>query len=453
MTDIKGIPYSTAVFDKDGKPQSNPTVPAGTTDVLIVSHGWNNDAADAEGLYTKLFSNFVDVAGNDPEIKNRKLAIVGVIWPAKKFDELVTEVGTQGGPAGGAASVGGEDEAAAKTAMTEAINRAAPLFDDPDDAKRLTKLHDLADANLEHDEEAQKEFMKTLRELVDPDDSTATGGENEDNAEIFFEGQPAAIFKNAMKPAPASTSGPMPQPPPPVAGGDGPKEGAGKAAGFLGNIFSKASHAVTNLMNLTSYFEMKKRAGTVGKQGVAPLVDKLAKQEKVERVHLFGHSFGGRVVTAAAANSTTEKLHSMGLLQAAFSHNGFSRSAGGFFRNVVDKKRVSGPVFVTHTKNDKAVGLAYPAASRLGGSQADAFGDANDPFGGLGSNGAQRMETGEIFATTKTLQSVGGAYEWKAGHFHNLDSTKFIIDPKGGDAHGFIFVPEVAWAISRAILA
>jgi hypothetical protein len=452
MTDIKGIPYSAAVFDKDGKPSSNPTIPADTTDVLVLSHGWNNDAADAEGLYTRLFSNFVTVAGNDPEIKKRKLAIVGVIWPAKKFDELVTEVGTQGGKAGGAMSVGEEDKTAAKAAMTAAINRAAPLFDDPDDDKRLAKLHELANANLEHDETAQKEFMKTLRELVDPDDTTATGGESEDNAEIFFEGQPAVIFKNATKSAPASTSGPM-SPPPAAAGGGAPKEDAVKAAGFLGNIFSKVTNAVTNLMNLTSYFEMKKRAGTVGKQGVAPLIDKLAQQDTVERIHLFGHSFGGRVVTAAAANSTTKKLHTMGLLQAAFSHNGFSKSASGFFRNVVDNKRVSGVVFVTHTKNDKAVGLAYPAASRLSGSQSDAFGDANDPFGGLGSNGAQRMQPGEIFETTKTLQPVGGDYEWQGGHFHNLDSTKFIIDPKGGDAHGFVFVPEVAWAISRAIIS
>jgi predicted alpha/beta hydrolase family esterase len=450
MTDIKGIPYTTAVFDKDGKLQNNPTIPAGITDLLVASHGWNNDAADAEGLYTKLFSNLADVTSADPEIKKRKLAIVGVIWPAKKFDQLTTEIGTSGGKAGGAMSVGGADAAAAKAAMTAAINRAAPLFDDPGDDERLAKLRELADANLENDEDAQKEFMKNLRELVDPDSSAATGGDSEDNAEIFFEGQPAAIFQNTKKAAPASASGQV-HPPPAPAGDGGPKDAAGKAAGFLGNIFSGAANAVTNLMNLTSYFEMKKRAGTVGKQGVAPLIDKLADQ--VERVHLMGHSFGGRVVTAAAANSTTKKLHSMALLQAAFSHNGFSKSANGFFRNVVDNKRVTGPIFVTHTKNDKAVGLAYPAASRLGGSQAEAFGDANDPFGGLGSNGAQRMEPGEVFATTKTLQPVGGEYQWQAGHFHNLDSTKFIIDPKGGDAHGWIFVPEVAWAISRAIIS
>ena len=63
-----------------------------------------------------------------------------------------------------------------------------------------------------------------------------------------------------------------------------------------------------NVLNFTTYFEMKARAGTVGKNGVAPLIDRLAPQ--VQRIHLIGHSFGGRVVTAAAANSTTDKIAS-----------------------------------------------------------------------------------------------------------------------------------------------
>jgi len=58
-----------------------------------------------------------------------------------------------------------------------------------------------------------------------------------------------------------------------------------------------------NLLNLTTYFKRKIRAGPVGSKGVAPLIDRLAAQ--VQRVHLIGHSFGGRLVTAAAADSTT----------------------------------------------------------------------------------------------------------------------------------------------------
>jgi predicted alpha/beta hydrolase family esterase len=79
--------------------------------------------------------------------------------------------------------------------------------------------------------------------------------------------------------------------------------------------------------------------------------------DNVQRIHLVGHSFGCRVVTAAAATSTTDKLQSMSLLQAAFSHNGFSKSMNGFFRSVVDNHRIKGPIVVTYTPNDRAVGI------------------------------------------------------------------------------------------------
>ena len=45
-----------------------------------------------------------------------------------------------------------------------------------------------------------------------------------------------------------------------------------------------------------------------------------------------------------------------------------------------------------------------------------------------------------------------GNYAWQSGKFHNLESSKFIVDPKGGDAHCFVTGKEVAWAISRAVM-
>jgi hypothetical protein len=123
----------------------------------------------------------------------------------------------------------------------------------------------------------------------------------------------------------------------------------------------------------------------------------------------------------------------------------------GFFRSVVDQKRVKGPIVVTHTKNDKAVGLAYPLASRINGDTTAAFGDENDKFGGLGRNGAQKMEPGEVVQGVDRLLAVGGSYTWQSGRFHNLESSKYILDPSGGDAHFFVTGKEVAWAISRAM--
>ena len=115
----------------------------------------------------------------------------------------------------------------------------------------------------------------------------------------------------------------------------------------------------------------------------------------------------------------------------------------GFFRSVVDRQRVNGPILVTHTKNDKAVGIAYPLASRINGDKTAAFGDEHDVFGGLGRNGAQQMESGETIVGK--LLPVGSAYAFQPGKFFNLEASDFI------KAHGDVAGREVAHAIRRAI--
>src|SRR5215203_5237184 len=73
------------------------------TDVLVVSHGWNNDMAEAHALYERLAGSLdavrsdLDVAGSD-----RSFAICGVMWPSKRFAErsLIS---------GGAAAAGAVD--------------------------------------------------------------------------------------------------------------------------------------------------------------------------------------------------------------------------------------------------------------------------------------------------------------------------------------------------------
>ncbi|MGH8469354.1 MAG: hypothetical protein ACREVY_10350 [Gammaproteobacteria bacterium] len=449
MNDIKGIHYSEAEFDKNGKLESRPSVPAGTTDLIVVSHGWNNDRDEAEKLYTKLFGNFVAATKDDPAIAERKLAIVGVIWPAKKFDALMTQTTGSGAPAAGAASIGPANAAAAQAAIRAAIDRVAPLFEEAEEKKNLERLRELV-PTLENDPDSQKKFVEILRRLLDPKNQYADQRHSEDSSDVLFEGNPQNIFDNAKQSAPASATEPATPAPKDAGATDDP---TGHAAGFL-DVASATANAVSNLLNVTTYFEMKKRAGTVGKNGVGPLIDKLASDVKsIERIHLVGHSFGARVVTAAADSSTTPKLHSLSLLQGAFSHNGFSRSKSGFFRSIVENKRVAGPILITHTKNDRAVGLAYPAASRISGDSAAGFGDADDDFGAIGSNGAQQMDSGEIFDGADTLLALGSKYPFQAGKFHNLKSDGFIVDPQGGDAHGMVFVPEVAWAISRAVVS
>jgi thioesterase domain-containing protein len=167
---------------------------------------------------------------------------------------------------------------------------------------------------------------------------------------------------------------------------------------------------------------------------------------------LIGHSFGGRVVTAAAAalDPGTPAV-TMTLLQAAYSHNGlaarFDGEHDGFFRTVLAQRRISGPVVITHTKNDKAVGIAYPLASRIAHDKAAALGDANDPYGGMGRNGAQH--TAEVAATPKELLDLGQVqatpYQLQPGAVYNLNADRFI------SGHSDICNHQVACAILGAV--
>src|SRR5215510_8362211 len=440
MNNIVGISYEAARFDKDGAAlnQQDVRLPQGTTDVIVASHGWNNTEEQAEQqLYIPLFTNFAAIASD--QLQNKKIAIVGVIWPSKRFTDVVDAAVAEQARGGGAGF--GTSSTAADETIKAKLDVIATMFDKKA-AKKITAAKNQI-GKLESDLAARRKFVDELRGLLDE-----SAAHEEDNSALFFKLDGSVMLEKLKMPTPLVSS---------AGGSRGGAESVGThpkatptgGAAGLGDIFSGIKAGAIRFLNYLAYYEMKKRAGTVGQKGLGPMLDRLA--NSVERIHLVGHSFGCRVVTAAAAASTTDKLQSMSLLQGAFSHNGFSKSMNGFFRSVVDNQRIKGPIVISYTPNDRAVGIAYPVASRLAGTVASAFGDANDKFGGLGRNGAQKMEQGEVVQGVDRLLEVGGGYSWQSGRFHNLESSKYIIDPNGGDAHGFVTGKEVAWAVSRAI--
>ena len=98
---------------------------------------------------------------------------------------------------------------------------------------------------------------------------------------------------------------------------------------------------------------------------------------------------------------------------------------------------------ITHSKNDRAVGLAYPLASRLNGDDAAGIGDANDRFGGMGANGAQHIDTTEL----KLLTIGGGTYDFKT-------SGKRVFNVNGDSiisSHGDVARPETAALLATAM--
>jgi len=437
MDTIANIPYVLVHFDKSGAAQNPLVLPDGTKELFVVSHGWNNSQEDAEKLYRELFTHFADVA---PEtVRNRKLAILGIIWPSKKFTDLVEATAKSGG----AASMGGNKQADATLQVK--LDLLQDMFG-PDSAATIQQAKDQIGA-LDEDPAARNEFVSLLLGLVD-----RSAADKDDATDKLFKLSGSEILDKLKLDTPrpqvtASAGGAA------ALHGDATAPLTGGAAG-LGDSFNGIKAGAIRLLNFLTYYEMKARAGAVGK-GVGAVMDALP--ASIERIHLVGHSFGGRLVSAAAMASTTDKIRSMTLLQAAFSHNGFSANFDesptpnpGFFRSVIDQGRVKGPILITHTQNDIAVGILYPAASRLSGTVASAFGDKDDQYGGIGRNGAQKMKPGEVNENVSKLLSVNGNYDWQAGTIHNLEGSDFIRDPKGGDAHGFVTGKEIAWAIGSA---
>jgi pimeloyl-ACP methyl ester carboxylesterase len=411
---------------------------AGFSDLLVFCHGWNNDMADARALSAGFLEKVEEVLDGNlvPELSARTFGAMVALWPSKKFteQELI--------PGGGAASLGGvSDTTDLERMLNELKNDPHRLGETQIPAGReevLDKALALVPA-LETDAGARGEFVELLRSLLNRGDAHA-----DDGSEEFFTRDPADIFRE-MGDSVVAPLGPNP------GGSASLRDNAGGAAG-LKDIVAGVIGAARRIANFTTYYQMKERAGTVGRTGLNQVLRQLRRDKPALRLHLIGHSFGARVVTAAvdAFDDHTPAVTLM-LVQGAYSHNGLAENFDGdrndgFFRKVISKQRGSGPILITHTKNDTAVGVAYPLASRLSHAKASAFGDENDPYGGLGRNGAQFTPEAKGLAQTlaELTNAQPGPYSFAPGKVYNLKADAFIGD------HNDICKHQVAYAMLKA---
>jgi hypothetical protein len=101
-------------------------------------------------------------------------------------------------------------------------------------------------------------------------------------------------------------------------------------------------------------------------------------------------------------------------------------------------------LIATHAANDQAVGTAYPIASRIAGQHASALGDANDPFGGIGCNGAIHLLPEEKGTAAKLLGEESSC-TFDNSKANNLLADDFI------HSHGDVTNPAVANVVAQAI--
>lgn len=392
---------------------------AAISDLLVLCHGWNNDIADAEELYQRLLQQAAALLeeGLLPRLSGRRIAVLAVLWPSKRFAEPCL---IPGHAAGLPEAVDGE-------ALRRELSALAGGFDAVDAGRSLAALKALV-PRLASSDRACEAFVVQARRLFQPREQEQEQEPGE-GMEAFFEDPPLRVFERLSQP---------------LGIGDGPTRhgsGIGSAAG--------------NVLNLITYYQMKERAGRIGRAALNPLLHALSGDYPQLRLHLVGHSFGARVVSAAVAGSDSSgvlPVASLSLLQAAFSHYGFAsgwdgRHHDGVFRRVLTQQAIRGPLLITHTANDWSVGVAYPLASLLAGQNASGLGDARSDYGGLGRNGARHTPE----ALDQQLLLAGETYDLAAGRVHNLQAlygTRNLIHN-----HGDVHNRHVAYAVLSAIAA
>jgi hypothetical protein len=350
------------------------------------------------------------------------VGIVGVFWPSILFPDDQPTI------AGGAA---GADE---ELELKDPIVELQKVF-----VRQRMTLEELGRLLKEQPESADglRRFQILLSDLA-PRSSSDEGSQEG----ALLKGNPESVFDHLSALAPP-----------------GERD---EAAGF-GNIFKKLWLGAKEALRVTSYWNMKERAGHVGERGLALFLKDLC-HSYLEvpntpelRVHLVGHSFGARLVSFAlrgfpgSFTAAKSPVKSLTLLQGAFSHFAFAQKLlhaperSGALAGL--ESRVDGPILVTYSRHDFAVCERYPQASIA--SRDDAAGlipSLYYRYGAMGADGAQAVK-----GTTESVKAVGRPYQLVKGEFLNLNGNELITkgDPPSG-AHSDIFYDEIAWVLLLA---
>jgi hypothetical protein len=422
MQTVEGFDYFPLEFDNDGTLQSAGEFAAllqragQATDVIYLAHGFRNDANDAGRLYTRFLQT---LRGNlaRPEfadVASRRFVVAGLFWPSKPFREAYDD-------AADTATRGLHNPHDTQAHLAERLQRIKNEDAPPRRRANIDKAIALL-PSLDTDPKAQDAFVKHVLSIVhdEPED----------------DGEGVAVVKRRRGSDVLArlqhVSGPQ------------------TTTRGLGDLGGSIAGAVGHFLNLTMWYVMKERSGTVGSTGVATAVREVAAAHPHIRTHLVGHSLGGRLMAACAKALAQEPMFrpdSLLLLEAAFSHYGFSKDNGrgtrGFFRDVVERDVVKGPFLSTFSTEDTVVGRAYSIMSRLAKDSSREIGDAHDEFGGLGRNGPVNMT--ELL--TERMHAPGTPYNFQTRLINNLDgSGGFVKD------HGDVTNDAITYAFASALL-
>ena len=216
-------------------------------------------------------------------------------------------------------------------------------------------------------------------------------------------------------------------------------------------FFSSVVQAVKGPLRPLTYWQMRARAGTVGRSGLGPALGEFARTAPRVRIHIVSHSLGARLAAHAliALSDRTQpaasNIKSATFVQATLPHHVFSPAIpshperGGVLKDA--GRLVHGPIVVTYSRRDSAASTAYLTAMALSGDD-DAPGEKASERAALGFDGARAVD-----AIESRLERVGGAYAFAPGRIYNIDASEVIA------AHEDVARPEIAWLVLCAASA
>jgi hypothetical protein len=435
MNQIAGHPYWELSFSKSGDliaadsgRFAGEVAASGINDLFMMSHGWGTSAEAAHGLYEAIFSLVAEAAQQVPEVG--PIGFAGIFWPSLWFPDPPPEAAAQVAEAVRAGRPGAANAALSGQQIADALKES---FDDPEEQANLEQMGRLIDEGMRgvgreaHSAQQDRltQFHRLLQTLVRDDQQPR---EDSGEATLLRTNNPENDYATISDVVGSSQ--------------------LGASAEGIGDVFGKVWNGAKDALRMASYYEMKARAGDIGRAGLGPLLELLHARQRSLRVHLIGHSFGARLVSFALSgipSAEVSPVASLSLIQGAFSHWSFAHlqdmpfgTAGALSQYA---NRVHGPLVATFSEHDWAVGRWYPRASFLAGQDAEG---AASRWGGMGSDGFQGVSP----ASGSDLLPAGAAYALQPGSFYRVNGSTIISDtsqsPFSG-AHSDIRHPEIAW--------
>jgi pimeloyl-ACP methyl ester carboxylesterase len=356
LPDGRKAPWYMVPFDEQGHCQATKTTESiiqeiksqGTspfTDIFLFSHGWNNDWEDANNLYYCWITQYLEFhkANNGRRINP---LFVGIVWPSTAF-ALPGEEPPGLGPHTFSGFVSEERNEISSLARSikATVNAktqndlqqfyrltqrgsSIPPYLKPGDVKTLANILasvfvNLVDSDLAPNPHVAPAFVAN----VDPSTAQTTA------AQGF-----AQIWNAIGSSQPPSTSFD-----PTI------------AKGFISLMRDLDPRTI---VRIATVWQMKDRAGVVGRGGVADLLGQLLNAGQSTKVHLVGHSFGAKVVLEALCSIPASRpVDSILLLEPAVSYACFDTNPvsdepqlqGGY---VDARNRVIQPILCTYSKRD-----------------------------------------------------------------------------------------------------